>query len=237
MAHAPAVHDGVPLTFEHAISSRHVVPHVAVEFKFVSQPSFPLVQSAYPVAQLLMPQAAAVHDAVPFAFEQATRSAHVVPHVAVEVRSVSQSVASSSQFAVPAPHDTQAPLVHVWLPVAHVSTGVVETKSAPHATRVIPWQTTSPGFFPVQSATTGFLAQRAPVQKLRQSGGALRSDPNSVRAEESSPAGGELKPPPRSARPWLGAVLAQFVQGMEYAREYGAYQSNIHSWTLPARSA
>jgi hypothetical protein len=68
----------------------HVVPQLAVEFRFVSQPSLVPPQSAKPDAQLVVPHTPFVHEAVPFAVEHALTFAQAVPHVEVEFRLVSQ---------------------------------------------------------------------------------------------------------------------------------------------------
>src|SRR5882672_3628134 len=128
--HAPAAQTPVGKT--HAFLFPQAVPHAAGRLRLVSHPLFPPVQSPNPALQLLIPQTPAVHDAVPFAVEHVNLFAQVVPHVAVELRFVSQSVAFTSQFAMPAPHPTQAPAVHVCVPARHVSTVVVVTRSAPH---------------------------------------------------------------------------------------------------------
>jgi hypothetical protein len=94
---------------EQATRFPHVVPHVAVEFRFVSQPSLMPPQSPHPLLQLI-PHTPFVHDAVPFAVEHATLFAHVAPQVTVELRFVSQSAPLESQFAVRAAHAVHAPI-------------------------------------------------------------------------------------------------------------------------------
>jgi hypothetical protein len=138
----------------------HVVPQAPGSFRFVSHPSFVPPQSPHPELQLVVPHSPFAQDAVPFAVEQATAVEQVAPHVATAFRSVSQSVPFPSQLAIPAAQFTQLPFVQVWVPLAQVSIGSVVTKSRPQATRFIPWQTTSPGFFPTHSGT---IASQNPV--------------------------------------------------------------------------
>jgi hypothetical protein len=86
--------------------------------------------------QLLVPQVAFVHEALPCCVEHATRSSQVVPHVVAASRWVSQPLSElSSQLTVLEGHAAQAPAEQVWV--------FLQATAGPH------WPTLSQGATPL----------------------------------------------------------------------------------------
>jgi hypothetical protein len=66
MPHVPLLHVRVPFTPLHFFVLLHVVPHVTVEFRLVSQSAGLESQFWYPVLQVGSPHLPRLHPAVPF---------------------------------------------------------------------------------------------------------------------------------------------------------------------------
>jgi hypothetical protein len=72
MLQAPALQDGVPFAAEQRSLLPHVVPHVAVAFRFVSQSVVMPSQSPNPGSQPAIPHVPPLQEGVPFATRHAT---------------------------------------------------------------------------------------------------------------------------------------------------------------------
>jgi hypothetical protein len=135
-----------------------LIPHVALAFRFVSQPSFDPPQSPQPGVHALVPQTPAEQVGAAFAEEQTT-VAQVVPQLpGVLMVSSHPSESRPLQSSFPAGQAEQAPPAQIWL-VAH-ATALPHCPALPHVCtppepvgehRLVPGEQTPAHVLPTQA--------------------------------------------------------------------------------------